>query len=573
MIFAMSCWLAGVMFAQDAPAPANGAARAAATEAEKPKPGVIEGRVLNGKSGEPLRRATVTLRNNQSPGPFVNAGPARVDSPYVVSTDAEGKFRLDGVEPGTYRLSADRQGFIRSEYGAQASSLSGLGTAVRVSPGSELKNLDVKLTPHAVVAGRVFDEEGEPLANVRVTALQRRYMQGKKQMVPVGGAQTNDIGEFRVAGLRPGSYWISAESFHPNRMWSDGPPRNAGDKPEDEYVQTFFGGVTDAAAARPVEVVAGQELAGVDIRMGKARVYRVRGKVIGPASALRNMRVMLAPRERNARMFFYGGMGSPVKPDGSFEIGGVQPGGYHLVTMGTGPQSAAGRVAVDVTRENVDRVTLALAPGVNLSGVVRVEGEGEARTPMTGVRVQLSAMDAMGFSSPSAAAKDDGSFTVENVGTEKYRVNVYGLPPGLWLKSVRAGEQEVLESGLDCTASAPGALQIVLGAGTGTVTGLVQDEQQKPVPGAVVTLRPEPFQEERYDLTRTTTTDQNGQFKLEGLAPGEYKVYAWAEIEPGAANDLEFLKPFESKGQKLSVKANGQHPVTLTQIVVEEDAR
>ena len=75
-------------------------------------------------------------------------------APFAATTDAEGKFSIDKVEPGTYRLSAERQGFVRQEYGARLNSM--MGTTINVATGQNLKDLNFKMTPQAVVRGRVL---------------------------------------------------------------------------------------------------------------------------------------------------------------------------------------------------------------------------------------------------------------------------------------------------------------------------------------------------------------------------------------------------------------------------------
>ena len=421
------------------------------------------------------------------------------------------------------------------------------------------------MIPQAVITGRVLDEEGEPLARVQIQVLRRRYFRGKAQLMPSGGGQTIDTGEFRVSDLPPGRYWISATWRNQMRMFGDAPARNTADKPEEEYVTTYFPATADQAGARPIEVGPGDEIPGIDIRMQKARVYRIRGKVAG---ATQPLRLMIVPRDRHAVLGFFGGAGAMVKADGTFEIGSVQPGSYYIAAMPMqGMQSLVARVPVDVARENVENVVITAVSGSTLTGSIRVS-EGKGIT-FSGVRVQLSPMEGMAFNVPNATAKEDGSFVLENVGPDRYRVMVLNLPKDTWLQSIRAGDQEVLDSGIDLAAGAAGNVQIVLGLGTGSISGTVQDAKQQPASGSIVTLLPDPMKEERYDLYRTTTADQNGQFNLQGIAPGEYKLFAWDDVDPGSYMDLEFLKPHESKARKITIKANSQQEVSLTQIVVE----
>jgi hypothetical protein len=145
----------------------------------------------------------------------------------------------------------------------------------------------------------------------------------------------------------------------------------------------------------------------------------------------------------------------------------------------------------------------------------------------------------------------------------------FGVPQGTWVKSVRAGDREVLDEGLDMSGGVPGLVLITLGVGVGQITGMVQDGKQQPAAGSLVTLLPDPLKEERNDLYRMTTADQNGQFTMQGIPPGEYKLIAWEDIDPGSYMDPEFLKPHESRAQKVTVQANSPQQVSLTQIPAE----
>jgi hypothetical protein len=493
-------------------------------------------------------------------------------APYAATTDAEGKFRIDKLEPGQYSLMAERQGFIRTQYGARQSSM--LGTTIRVTQGQELKEINISMIPQAVITGRVFDEEGEPLARVQIMVMRRRYFQGRQQLMPMGGNQTLDTGEFRITDLAPGRYWVSAMFRSRMSMFGDGPARNTADKPEEEYITTYFPGTGDQSAARPVDVAAGQEIPGIDIRMQKARVFRIHGRISGGPQPMTGLRVMVIPRQAGVFSGFMGGAGGMVKEDGSFVIGGVHAGSYYVTVMPLqGRMSSLGKAAVDVARDNVENVSLVLAPGATVNGSIRIDGDVEALEKAQGkkislgsIRIQLSPFEGMPMSVPGVQAKEDGSFAIENVGPEKYRVFAMGLPQGTYLKAIRAGDREVLDSGLDLNAGVPGPVQVTLGLGPGSISGTVQDANQKPAAGTMVTLVPDPLKEERGDLNRIATTDQNGQFTLQSIVPGEYKVFAWEEMDPGSFMDPELLKLHDGKAKKVTVKENSQQSVTLAQI-------
>jgi hypothetical protein len=470
----------------------------------------------------------------------------------------------------------ERQGFVRQEYGSR--NRSRMGTPITLSPGQEMNAIELKLTPQAIITGRVLDEDGDPLSRVSIQVLRRRFMAGKQQLMPSGGNQTNDTGEFRIADLAPGRYFLSA-TYH-RMMFNEAPARNAAGKPEEEYVTTYYPGTTDQSGAGPLDVQAGQELPGVDIRMKKARVFRIRGKIVAaPGQSFRDLRLMVLPTTSTAMFGFMGGPNALIKEDGSFEMGGVQPGSYHLsVAPMQGMQTVMGKTPVEVGRGDVEGVTVVLGSGLNLTGSIRIDAPKDeldqfqsqgGKLTFETVRVQIAPTEGLAFNMPHSTTKDDGTFSIENVSQDRYRINAFNLPSGTWLKSIRAGDQEVQDTGLDLSAGNVGPIQITLGLGGSQVDGVVQDAQQHPAPGSMVTLLRDPVIAERFDLNRVTTTDQNGRFSLKGIPDGEYKVYAWEDIEPGAYTDPEFLKPHEGKATKLSLKNKSQEQVSLVQIPAE----
>ena len=172
----------------------------------------VSGQVTNASTGEPVRRALVALRRiDGSPGVVMN-----IQVTQSGSTDAAGRFAIAGVAPGKYRLSAEHNGFLITQYGARGPNKP--GTLLTLEPGQKSSDLVLRMTPHGVIAGRVLDEDGEPVSIVDVQLSRQQYMQGRKQMVRAGGGNTNDLGEYRIFGLAPGRYFLSATSRQ-NPVW------------------------------------------------------------------------------------------------------------------------------------------------------------------------------------------------------------------------------------------------------------------------------------------------------------------------------------------------------------------
>jgi Carboxypeptidase regulatory-like domain len=111
---------------------------------------------------------------------------------------------------------------------------------------------------------------------------------------------------------------------------------------------------------------------------------------------------------------------------------------------------------------------------------------------------------------------------------------------------------------------------VIVSANGGQIDGSVQNEKSEPAAGATVVLIPEASRRTSNYLYKRVGTDQNGHFTIKGVKPGEYKVFAWEEVENGAYQDPDFLKPLESKGEALSIKENAHESVQVKVIPVEK---
>ena len=158
----------------------------------------LSGMVVKLAGSEPLRSATVELQSLEDRTHTVS-----------VATDAGGRFQIKGIDPGRYRLKVIRNGFVTQEYGQKTPS--DPGSDLRLSTGQNLKDLLFRLIPWSVIAGRILNEDGEPLPWAQVSALREVYREGKRKLSPELMVPTNDLGEYRLFGLQPGRYFVSAK--------------------------------------------------------------------------------------------------------------------------------------------------------------------------------------------------------------------------------------------------------------------------------------------------------------------------------------------------------------------------
>lgn len=493
----------------------------------------IEGRVVSATSGEALARASVYLRDSHGA------------TPYATKADSAGRFAFSGVAPGAYLLVAEKPGYLSLDTGARLAPVA--GAQLRVAPGQHRTDLVLKLPPQSVLVGRVVDEEGEPIAYAAVSVLRRGYSEFGRRLLPVRQIQANELGEFRAAQLPAGRYFLLA-SARPAQRGAEG------------YASTFYPSATEEAAATAVDLAAGQELGGFEIRLRRTPLFRIRGRLAGsvPSEGSGRVRVMLAPRGSGALPASV--WPGAVKQD-SFEIANVPPGSYVVTVIG-GERAGAvlARLPVEVAGGDVEGLVVPLAPPVELRGVVRVEDAADAE--LSRVRIWLVPSADGPAMPPQATVQRDGSFRLPNVTRDTYRVRVAGIPGDLYLKSVRLAGQEIL--GRPADLAVPGAtLEIVLAPGAGQIQGVVQEASGEAAFRCTVTLVPDPPAAERSDLYKATSCNADGRFRLTGVAPGAYKLYAWEAIESGAERDPEFLRGYEGQGVPVRIAEDAAESVQL----------
>lgn len=511
-------------------------------------PAQIRGRVLNAATGEPVKRANVTLT------PLTAAsGPPR---PFTTITDADGRFVMVELAPGVYNLAADKAGFVRIASNRLPAPLS-------LGAGEEKKDVEIKLQPHGVATGRVLDEYGEPIANVQVMMMRYSYSQGKRQLQPLGSNNTNDLGEYRLFGLAPGRYYLSATYRTQNFMAAvDRSPR--ANEPEDGYAPTYFPGTLDSNSATPIEIVSGRTVAGMDITLLKTRTVRVHGRITN----VPQNRVMVSLQKRGRSfMMMDRYMATTSSPSGEFEIRGVIPGSYLLsAQFNDGEQQLSGHLPVEVGTTNVEGLELALSPGQDVSGSIQVVGEGSALR-VSGIQVFLESKDLM-EGGRNAAAKEDGGFQLRGVPAGSYTVRAMGGGP-FYVKAVYAGDEEAKDAEVQVLPGVPTTLKIVMSTAVGTITGVARNESGQTLPGAQVVLVPEPSKRQAMSNFRTSPAGPNGQFRMTGVPPGTYTLIALDQsVEFGRWMDPEFLEPFEKKGVRVTVaeSSNETRDVTASKL-------
>jgi hypothetical protein len=147
---------------------------------------------------------------------------------------------------------------------------------------------------------------------------------------PMQGPQhTNDLGEFRIAGLAPGEYYVSAMPRGQSPFGGPGvevpPPTTS----RTTIATTYYPGTTDVAAAQPIAVARGAEVGNISFTLQALPAFRVSGVVVDEeGKPVGGAMVMLMRDPRNGAFMPGPPAGAQTTANGRFTIGGVVAGTY-----------------------------------------------------------------------------------------------------------------------------------------------------------------------------------------------------------------------------------------------------
>jgi hypothetical protein len=399
-------------------------------------------------------------------------------------------------------------------------------------------------------------------------------------------AETNDLGEYRLFGLSPGFYFVSAIPRERPRIEGDRYvvpviPSNANNNQSvirtdvagvlatgsldpaafarDTYMTTYYSGTTDPGLATPVNLQPGTTALGIDLSLSSVPTVRVRGKVInGPTGQpLQSASINLEPVAQTGD----GVTASTQANAGSFELSGVPAGSYYLSGTGGGPaQRLFARVLISVADHDLENLSVILQPGKTLTGRMVIQGGPPSATP-GGPRVALVLNP--GYSLPPQGP--EGRFVVRDVRDGDYTLRLLA-PPNAFIKEARFGAVNALD-GIHVEGDLQGQqLEIVVSYNTASVEALVVDDRQRPAAGVVLMAIPDAARRNRSDLYRSATTDASGRARLQGLSPGDYKLFAAEGIDVSSWQDPSLIRTFENRGELIHL-SEGANTTAIVKLI------
>lgn len=516
-----------------------------------PGTSTLRGHVFAEDTGQPLRKAQVRIF----------AGEIRENR--MATTDKNGAYEFTEVRAGRYTISASKGSYVGVSYGQQRPT--DAPKPLEILDRQTVERVDLTLPRGSVITGRVLDEYGEPAPEIQIATQRYQFAQGQRRLVPAGRTvSTNDIGEFRLFGIAPGQYYLTATwrnvNLSPNGNPSD---RNA-------YLPMFFPGTMNVSEAQRITIAAGQELDDLVMVLKPVKAARISGTATGTDGKPLTP-AMIIVTQSSGFGFNMSGAGQ-VRPDGTFTVVGLAPGEYTLrvqrlsqftngpvtTTVAVGPETAM--TTITVTGDDISDVHLVAAGPSKLTGHVIVDPAAAQALPST-LMISAFPLNVVGIPAPPpppARVADDYTFEINSTpGRMRLNLGGFGPPPAGWaIRTVRVNGVDVTDAGIEFKPNEDiSGVEVELTNKLTSISGLVTNSRGEPSKDYTAIV----FAQDKDKWTGNTRyqgagrPDQDGRFKISGLPPGEYLIIAVDRLEPGQSGDPDFLDSVRSRATSLSL--------------------
>jgi hypothetical protein len=500
-------------------------------------------------SGEPVGGVSVRLTTRET----ASKGAALVSA--GETTASNGITVFDCLRPFEYAIEVSKAGYLVDRYGDRRA----LQMTATARDGQVNETPTVVLRRLAAAVGTVTDEHGEPLQGVRVRALAVRYANGRTSAVPVGTArQTDDRGQFRVYGLQPGAYLLTASV--------DAAPSGAGTGAS-AYVPSYFPGTPDIGSAEEVRIAA-DDVTGLNVLFTQSPAARVSGIALDSAGqpVVRGS-VQLAVSQRSGAV-----APEPVTTTigaaGEFVLSNVPPGDYvvHAIRFaGLGLRAEIGSAQVSIARGNPPPLTIRTSDGTTMTGRLIVDDS--ERRSVAGLSMSAFPVD-VDRATPEGRGivfLGDGTFFATGIhGSTRVAMTVG--PEGWYLKAVRIAGADVTDEVVDFRGDDVDDVEIAISTAGASLAGRT-DDASRIDDYAVIVFPVDPNLRGAHSRhMKLAPSSADGTFRVNGLPPGTYWAAALdpeARIDNGAWQDPAFLDRLAAQASRVTLSEGERRTVTL----------
>lgn len=505
----------------------------------------IAGTVVSKTDRRPLFHARISLNDVKD-----------VQKTQSMVTAEDGKFEFNGLPAGKYSLNGGKRGFISAAYDQHGR----FSTAIVTGASLDTETLTLRLTPSAVITGKVLDEIGEPVRHATVTLYYDDHSAGVDQIRQLRSSPTDDLGTYELTPLGPGTYFLSASAkpwyaVHPNsEERGQRAEATVVDRSLDvAYPMTYYADVADSDSATPI-LVQGGERVDADIHLNPVPALHLLFRV--PSDGRNGAEFPQLQQTAFDGTTSVQTTGGHMVSPGLFEITGIPAGRYNVRMGGQGSGIQMNGVDLNKDGEQLDTSRAEALSSVKVS--VRIAGEAALPTQLT-VALRSGHRDAVAFQQVNAK----GEVELQQVPAGKYEVVIGGTAMPYSISRIASSGGDVSGHTLSVAPGTSPSISLTLAGGSVDVQGTVKSEG-KPCAGAMVVLVPK-NPEIDHDLFRRDQSDLDGTFLLRGVIPGSYTVLA---IQNGW--DLDWSQPalmtaYLKRGQAIEV--SGGRPVNLTDAI------
>ncbi len=538
--------------------------------------------VTDGEPGRPVPGAVVTV-----------TGAALANSRGAI-TDDTGAFRIGALPAGRFTIKVEKPGFIPSMYGARRPARP--GTTLVLAEGARLANLNVTLWRGAAIAGTIVDQRGRPVAGIAV----RAYREGAQGDVAIpilsnNGLVTDEAGRFRMFGLEPGKYVVSARVTSgvnaASKVLSDARvdelllalrkgQRTGFSQAQattsgltTSYAPVFFPGTMSIDQAATLSLVAGQEIGGIDFAIQAIPVSSITGAarlMDGAPAAGARITFVRVPRSSPRFAFILASSSATVADDGSFSVAQMTPGTYHVTAKYQPPGTPAGSLDLAsrvlwattdmvVSGADVTGLTLTITPGVMVSGTVSFLRDGQVVNPAGDRNVAVQSL--ISSASAGTSVRPDGTFHFSAPTGEplQFFFPTQGPQPDWVLRSARVpGGDDWLDVPLTLTSNTDVAVQFT--NNHTELTGRLETPDGMPVSDLFVIAFSADHR--HWELAtrrvRAVRPAADGAFVIADLPPGDYFLGALTDVDPGDWLRPGFLDALVPVSAKVSLAEGGR---------------
>ncbi|MGE0885673.1 MAG: collagen binding domain-containing protein [Blastocatellales bacterium] len=487
-------------------------------------PGTIAGRVTVGD--QPVQGVEVMIRpgGNNMVNDMLQSAPAT-----TAITDANGWYRLTNVAPGSYRISAYAPAFvIEGEKNPFTP-----GKTVNLAEGENIDNVNFSMTRGGVVTGQVTDPDGRPVIaeTVRAYKLDENGKRQTSRLPDFSRWQTDDRGVYRIYGLESGRYLIAAGPS------SEEVSLNFGGSGA-TYKLTYHPDAAEESKAKIIEISPGSEAENVDIRLeraSKSKGYVATGRVIEAESGKPVAGVMIGYGVTKTGAASFGFGNAATNSQGEFRLEGLTPNSYQAFVVGLDQtENYAEPLAFEVGEGDVTGLEIRMNRGASISGMAVIEGSNDPKLYEKLAKAQIMALPlesggqrmVSNIFGGTGQIGANGSFKLGGVAPGKVRLmaNLFMAEKGFALLRVEHNGVEVKEIQLNAGDRLTG-VRMVFTYGSASIAGRVEIRGGILPPNTRLSVSAVREGAARNDFgTSMAEVDSRGQFLIEGLSQGTYKL-------------------------------------------------